>query len=45
MAGVFEVEVDGVQHDHGHGHDDAAAQVMTAPRFDFHTLGVSRRGK
>lgn len=27
MAGVFEVEVDGVEHDHGHGHRDDAAQV------------------
>lgn len=29
MAGVFEVEVDGVEHDHGHGHGhrDDAAQV------------------
>lgn len=31
MAGVFEVEVDGVEHDHGH-HDEAA-QVTAAPRF------------
>lgn len=27
MAGVFEVEVDGVEHDHGHGHRDEASQV------------------
>lgn len=29
MAGVFEVEVDGVEHDHGHGHGHVvdAAQV------------------
>lgn len=33
MAGVFEVEVDGVEHDHGHRHDDEVAQVTTAPRF------------
>ncbi|ROJ62524.1 hypothetical protein DPX16_21510 [Anabarilius grahami] len=26
MAGVFEVEVDGVEHDHGHGHRDDASQ-------------------
>lgn len=31
MAGVFEVEVDGVEHDHGH--DDEPVQVTTAPRF------------
>lgn len=44
MAGVFEVEVDGVEHDHdhGHGHDNEAAQVTTAPRFYFRTLRVSR---
>jgi len=27
MAGVFEVEVDGVEHNHGHGHLDEASQV------------------
>lgn len=27
MAGVFEVEVDGVEHDHGHGHHDEASQI------------------
>lgn len=43
MAGVFEVEVDGVEHDHGHGHHDEAAQVRTALRFGFQTLRVCRR--
>lgn len=27
MAGVFEVEVDGVEHDHGLGHQNEADQV------------------
>ncbi|XP_077053531.1 E3 ubiquitin ligase RNF121 isoform X2 [Siphateles boraxobius] len=27
MAGVFEVEVDGVEHNHGHGHLDDASQI------------------
>lgn len=32
MAGVFEVEVDGVEHDHGLEHHDEAIQVrLTAP--------------
>lgn len=42
MAGVFEVEVDGVEHDHGHGHHDEAAQVTAAARFYFHALCISK---
>lgn len=42
MAGVFEVEVDGVEHDHGHGHDDEAVQVTISPRFYTQRFRVSR---
>lgn len=32
MAGVFEVEVDGVEHDHGMEHHDEASQVRVTVR-------------
>lgn len=41
MAGVFEVEVDGVEHDHGHGHHDEAVQVPAAPHVYSQSRSIS----
>lgn len=45
MAGVFEVEVDGVEHDHGLEHHDQPNQVIeNRPRRRVVTDQSPRRG-